>query len=571
MCSNKHKKMSKYILILCVVCLFNCLGVRSQTYAPIKLPHALKESVYLVGSENINGELCFLSSEIDKKKKAKAFSLYTDSKGCVDANNECLWRLEVLDNNNVRLFSTDKNAYLCRVSDDKVGLLLSEDADSRCNWIYEINESRDAIRLYATADKTRQLAVDLVSDKSSAYDSYSTSYTQDRSLTLYKSTEVEQGGNTLPSLGQTLCLASADCAYLQSVSGSPISSKDAWLLNGQMAMIDNLKTWRVESVTDSCFSLKSNEGFLSYRLNETAEACLWKISNGYVCTAEAQPQYLAFSGSKWELVSDVSQIAEEVRLCEVASSPTKELDAQGALLLKGGWNALLLADLPLTDVRCLDLTHVSLPRSLYDFNNADASSNVPIFVNEEDKDAVPKSWRFVVSCGENASTLCDAQLFLIDKEPFYTNRDIVVAEGQVVYKRTGSPMDRWQTLSLPFDANIVSGAVYGLEKVEGETMFFEKANAIDAYCGYIVYPNKSGEVLLKSKFGVIACNSRSSVLLNATFVPYTVNDNNHNTYFLHPTEQCFKQTAKSSLLQPFRAYYKGKQSNSRMNVVTKRQ
>lgn len=537
-----------------------------------KLPN--DGSTCVLASANNEGVMYALSSEKEEGKannKMKAKKLERGKNGeSIVMMEDCQWQVERVGDNGVRLRTSDGTRYLVRKDDEKTDLVLESTSSDRALWYVETTTDA-AYHLYATRDKVRQLALDQNTSGGFSFANYSTSYIGERAIVFYQKQSSPQGYNQKPRQGQNVCLTSPDLLQSRLNDGSMSLTYDALLFDGSMARWDDLAIWSVEDMDDKSFALKGKTGYLSYRLKEVEERIGWSIDDdGWICTVEENPRYLAFSNATWSLVSQKDEADASGRLVIVADEPTRRMSEQSACVLEGGWTASRLASLSFDGVKCLDLTAISLPIHAKDFEVSLSSSNVPIFVRQGEKEVVPRSWHFVVTCGSEGNMLSDDCLEVADKQPLFTDRDIKIRAGQVVYHRDGMAESQWQTFSLPFDADVVNGALYQLSDEKDDVLNFEKVVQMNAGEGYIGMATEEGMIGLSSKAGLIHHASNASSELIGTAISLVVDEADGSVYMLHPTEQCFKRAARGSRLAPFRAYLKDIGKASRMGIRLKK-
>lgn len=539
-----------------------------KNYERVDANSMLEEgSIYLIGSVANDGIMYFLSSEMEGKKtnKLKAKQLSRDEQGMLVPMEDCLWKVQSVGEKQVCLQAVGNGLILARKNDDNTDLLLLEDISDKSSWYYT-QQNNGAWNLYATNQQLRQLTVDQSTNGGYSYANYSTYYIKDRPLVFYKSVKGNNGENVMPIQGQTVCLASPDCTLVCAADGSAMQSEEGILTDGSMARMDGLRVWNVEFVDNSTFALKNDKGYLSYYLKESSDKCEWTIDNGWLCTAEEEPRYMMFKDMEWTLVKERPESKTGARINTVKSEPTQHVTKQGVCYLEGGWTASQLSELSLEKISCLDLTAISLPLNARAFSQLSPTSNMLIFVREEENVVAQSVWKWVVACGEEVNTLCDKQVEITDKERFYSDRNIRVKENQIIYQRNGLLEGKWQTFSLPFDADVNEGQLYQLtEKRIGE-LLFKKVNQIVGDEGYIGMADGGGKVVLTSKDGMITPFRTASSMLRGITEIKVIEATDESIFMLHPTEQCFKRAGIGSKLSPFRAYLMDSQVDKMIKV-----
>lgn len=524
-------------------------------------------ATYLIGSVVNEGEMYFLTSNKEGKKanKLKAKQLSKGEQGKLLPTAECLWRIECDDTGRLCLQTAEDGLYLKRKNNESTDLLLVDAVSADCSW-YGKQNADGTFHLYATNEQQRQLIVDQNTTGGYSYANYSTYYIKDRSLVIYKKAETQSGVNKQPAHGQVVCLASPDGMQVCAENGGTMLAEDGILQDGSMARMEGLGVWSVEYIDKSSFALKGNSGYLSYNMIERDEKCAWIIDNGWLYTAEEEPRYMIFNGMEWTLTKDKPQRDNAVRLVGVADVPTQRVDENGACQLEGGWTASQLSGISLDGVRCLDLTAISIPLNAKTFSQQPTASNMMIYVKESERTVAQSVWHWVVACGELGNVLCDERIELIDKQPLFTDRDVEVKDGQIVYVRTNIPKDQWQTFSLPFNAEVKEGNVYRLIEEKSGELVFEKVVQMMNDEGYIGMADSDGQVCFSSMAGIIKAHIDTSTMLQGTTEVRVVGPTDGVIFMLHPTEQCFKHAAVGSRLSPFRAYLIRKGMN-KMNAM----
>ncbi len=516
----------------------------------------LKNGLYLMSIISTDKGELFMSSNIMNKEKKGGLSseaLTHINANKVNLNNDnSLWEFVMMSDSTFYIRSVNKNKYLYNV--DKTEVSLGDKSSKNNLWKYSIQPDRRI--LIFTDNRERCLSRDYIwKNGFRCYMAYEKD--ADKEFSLYKIASIAYKGNCiLPKQGDRLCFTAN--GKLKTVNSSDLNKSDVLLCDGTIAPTENLLTFTAEVLTDSTFQLRTKEGkYCNYNLQAETTPCAWKIKNGHLCTDETEPRYLCYNDGTWKQLA-AEEAEELVEFAFVAAAPKSTINENGVCQLTGGWSANSLSGINLNELRCLDLTSISLPLEGINFQTA-SESNLPIFVNAADIAHVPASWTFVVSCSESKNQLCDAQLNLIDKKPFYTDRTIEVKASQIIYQRSATPSNspQWQTLSLPFEAELKKGILYDCTSMENETLNFNEVTATTTSKGYLAKASGDGVLLLKSKACTIPAFSSSDVSQNESvlfpnYQPLTITTDNY--YLLHPSLQNFVHAKSNSSLAPFRAY-----------------
>lgn len=547
--------MNRFFTIILALLLQSTL-LLAQDCVPIAFPTEVDNQVFMLSSLNEKGAELFLSSNSNfKKGKLDAVKAEAGSQAhTYKATNHLLWRIEREGESQVRLFSIDRAAYLTHTS-TKLGLAFSKGKTALSLWDVENHDGTMA--LIHPNDHSRTLNLTSLFDNQmytdkGVFDNYAKTYNANYGFRLYLyGPQSAQGSCTMPAQGVNVCIGT-DGLLFTGATNAAISTDDYLLSNGKIASFEALATFTVETKSQDSFYLKHAQRYLSYDLTETSVPTTWTIDHGMICTTESSPRYLCFSHDRFVLTSYDDAIGN-VAFHEVASAPTFSVNAQGVCTLSGGWSAKALAAISFDGIKCLDITALALPIHTIGFEQQVA--NVPIFIHSAAQKYVPTAWHFVVACSQS-NKLLDNSLTLSDEHPFFTDRDIEVAANQVVYERHTAPSSvaKWQTISLPFEANVVAGAAYVLESMDNNVLTFAPVAQLESSRGYLICPDSTGTISLSSIATSLTASTDIDHPFKATFQSFAVQPAASTTYLLHPTLQVFKKAYAGSTIRPFRAY-----------------
>lgn len=544
-------RKSLYTLLALIFSFYSLLAQINVTFpaamSKVTVNGTIENGIYLVSaiSDDNDCSQYFLSCE-PKSSRMLAKTLESDNNVVEVSEASCLWKIESEGDDLVTLYSVKENKYLVRRTS---GLALDK-TKKNADWRVSFKDN-NALLLKAADDEGRALGVSSAGSGLPGFNCYKISGNAqiDMGITLYKaSLSAVEGEVTMPADNQRLCLSTS--SVLRSKTGEAISRNYLALSDGSVAQNESIEVITAKVISANTFYLSHESGYLSYDMSIKASPSAWQVLNGHLCTVEDEPRYLCYDNNVWKVATQ-DAAKQLVGWCKVADTPNQTLSGNGVCTLTGGWTAENLAALSFSNVRCLDLSQIALPCSAKSFENE--LHNCPIFVNENSKGYVPSSWRFVVLCSESGNKLNDPQLKLEDKYPFFTDRAISVKAGQVVYERTDAAADKWQTISVPFDATVKSGAVYELTNAENNELTFNATTDLLVPHGYIAKADALGCLSVVSK----ACKMENRVeesLLRGTNEKMEVTSSVTPTYMLHPVKQYFVQASAGSTLQPFRAY-----------------
>lgn len=234
--------------------------------------------------------------------------------------------------------------------------------------------------------------------------------------------------------------------------------------------------------------------------------------------------------------------------------PAEAKLTEGVLTLSGDWTAEQLAGISWDGVGALDLTNIRIPADAKPFTNLPDDRNIPIYVSENVRNRVPESWHFVV-CGEHLLT----EQTLVDCQPLVLPYPFHVGDSQMCYAREWKEDGGWETLSLPFDADIPSGfEAYRLLEVGDGELLFVPTETIWRNEPVIVRLRPeaapSSQLQIFSKDGIVSTEEPQGQKMHGTLQLFEVHEAAAGVYMLDAAGTGFVRALEGSTLQPFRAY-----------------
>ena len=145
---------------------------------------------------------------------------------------------------------------------------------------------------------------------------------------------------------------------------------------------------------------------------------------------------------------------------------------------------------------------------------------------------------------------------LLDAEEFFPISPFSVAEGQLTYTRILNDTG-WETLSLPFAADVPSGIdARELERIDGETLVFKPVTQIRPHIPVILRSeHDSGvRVTFVSKAGMVSAPTAASLPLVPVYQHLEISSETEEIYLLSGSGMTFTHAGNGSSLRPFRAY-----------------
>lgn len=462
------------------------------------------------------------------------------------------WAIKRLDNGHVELHATSTGSVLRRTTPGDVGLELADKPDAQCEW--EIVSMAEGRFNFCEPHTGRGISRSVVSN-TQVFDNYK--YPPKNGFCIYRHSTryADQTGRAeLPADGRKVTLCNE--GYVPTGAGTAAEATEYMLCDGQLAQMPGMQIWTCERTGGNDFTLRNGADYLGYDLKPQAARAVWRITDGHICTTENTPRYLCYDAAQhsWQVVAE-NEAKITALTAYVADAPQKNT-IEGICRLSGGWKAKDLAEIPLADVYCLDLTEAILPRTPHRFNHPAATANMPVFVSADMAHCIPASWPFVISCGTECKLL--KPFTLKDREPFMTDRSFKVDAGLLSYTRSGMQSGKWQTLCLPFAANVEGFYAAALSAVNDGRLTFTEAVTLEAGRAYIVSEpdSQNGQRILQihSTACTVAPNIPQTGTLQGVFMPFTVARTTDGIYMLSPQTDEFRHAAAGSSLAPFRAF-----------------
>lgn len=464
------------------------------------------------------------------------------------------WAIKRLDNGHVELHATSGGGVLRRTAPGDVGLEFADKPDAQCEWeIVSVAEGRFN---FCEPHTGRGISRSVVSN-TQVFDNYKYPPKNGFYIYRYSTRYADRPGHAeLPANGRRVTLCNEGYVPTDAGVGTAADATEYMLCDGQLAQMPGMQIWTCERTGGNDFTLRNGTDYLGYDLKPQAARAVWRITDGHICTTEDTPRYLCYDTAQhsWQVVTE-KEATITAQTAYVADAPQKNT-IEGICRLSGGWSAEALAEIPLADVYCLDLTEAILPRTPHRFNHPAATANMPVFVSADMVHCIPASWPFVISCGTERKLL--RPFTLKDREPFMTDRSFKVDAGLLSYTRSGMQSGKWQTLCLPFAANAEGFHAAALSAVEDGKLTFTEVTTMEAGRAYIFSgpDSQRGQNILQ--IHSIACTVAPNIVqtgtLQGVFMPFTVAHTTDGIYMLSPQADEFRHAAAGSSLAPFRAF-----------------
>lgn len=543
-------------IFVCALTGLHATGAPSET-ATFKRITQLSEiddySCYAIVFPDNGGNAVAVSTALFRGTKLKAYESGNMADEEMNMPLETVsWTIKRLDNGHVELHATSTGSVLRRTTPGDVGLELADKPDAQCEWeIVSVAEGRFN---FCEPHTGRGISRSVVSN-TQVFDNYKNPPKNGFCIYRHSTRYADQTGRAeLPADGRMVTLCNE--GYVPTGAGTSAKATEYMLCDGQLAQMPGMQIWTCERTGGNDFTLRNGADYLGYDLKPQAARAVWRIIDGHICTTENTPRYLCYDAAQhsWQVVTE-KEATITALTAYVADAPHTDT-TEGICRLSGGWNAKDLAEIPLADVYCLDLTEAILPRTPHRFNHPAATANMPVFVSADMAHCIPASWPFVISCGTECKLL--KPFTLKDREPFMTDRSFKVDAGLLSYTRSGMQSGKWQTLCLPFAANVEGFHAAALSAVNDGRLTFTEAATLEAGRAYIVSEpdSQSGQRILQihSTACTVAPNIPQTGTLQGVFMPFTVARTTDGIYMLSPQADEFRHAAAGSSLAPFRAF-----------------
>lgn len=475
-----------------------------------------------------------------------------------------LWQLKLLENGSWQIYSLATEKYIQAIDDNDVPIQLAK--STKTCWSL-IASDKDGFMLQNKNTPTRNAPTRYLSISTPdpvRFGNYTSSGADDTKLYFFKMAK------SLANIPGTAILPDNE-SKITMISGNFVSAKDWFacpsadvlLSDGTIAYDEEIGIWTCHYTAEygTRFVLENDGKYLNYSLEYSTEPKEWQISNGYLSTTEVEPRYMAFTNRFCLLHPDEPTSAVGASFLPVGKNPKIEFNSdEGIKKLSGGWSAKRLAKVEWQGVCSLDLTEATLPATPTPFLSRSKETNTVIYVKAEDSALIPDDWDFVVACSMETGVLLTTGS-LKDEKPFRLLYPVEIEEKLLSYERSAYTDGCWETLFVPFDADIPENFV--VEAFDGfdrrtEQLCFTEQTYIPANTPLIMRytgPSSSEERTLfhiENRSGQLEISPMDNGIFTGVYLPKQVDEGNWGIYLLDGNN--FVRAAQGSRLLPFRAY-----------------
>ncbi len=569
-----------FALIVSIVCTVS--ASQRITFKRItSLADLTSDGTYIIGAKidvteqggYVGSDFGGLSASSSNSVLSGLSTSYSEAPATQEATDELSsWKISTSGNAEIVLISAQTEASIYVPSADKSSLSTSKTAST--TWT--VSENADGTFRFkgiASSGSTPRYLGCMYLNKKFSFGHYTEKGASTIDLYVYKAAKEGIINSSILKNGENLAIAAgifAADAQLQTFDAS-----DLQLADGTLAPDTLLGRWSLTDKTDTTFKLQSPTGsYLGYELKPTDDAVTWTVDKQFLATTEATPRYLMFKNREFCLSETLDDDFEEIAtLLQIAEAPTSR-DFSQVRVLAGGWSASKLAKLDWTLCNIIDATRISWPTAFTNFENRPSESNALLYVSADAAAIIPSACAPTVVAapteeeGEVGRGYLLAPFTLTDKSPLAIEAEIDINAGDIGYSRAAYSDGNWETLFLPFEADVPADFQACVAKeVTDAAITFCQASTIPANTPAIIRyvgartqsatfeVSSSATTLLPYSKATEADESSSSINFVGTLTDITIDGSTSETFFFLDTSgKSFVRALEGSHLAPFRAY-----------------
>lgn len=546
-------------------------SVGSGTFQRIGSTEQLTGSgYYLIACQAFDGSYYLMSNQVRQKgqsKKLVGLPISGDIPPSISAPSAtAVWRLKKQSANEVALISTDGSAAVYAKQGDQTNIELS--ASTATYWtISNLTEGTFALQ-HPDSEKN---FLSIYKEGQATFGNYK-NYDSNR-LYIYKFAEPLSdaiGEAKRPADGARVGIYAAEfLAEAEDTGGlTAAEASELQLANGSMAPDLRQSIWTCRHNGTASFTLTDEQGrYLDHQLQLSHVKAEWQVTGGKIAPVGSEEALSILVLDKEQhrfLLVDGNQPSHHLpaTFVPIGTEPDS-LQNGGVKILSGAWSAKRLAAILWKDVDALDLTGISLPNATKKFVNRPGDRHTIIYINESAAGQGMALGDFLIAKGESGYSLLTVSS-LTDKQAIAFDRDFQVGEQMLTYTRQAAPGDGWETIVLPFQADVPKkwqAKVLSLY-AEGE-LSFRDTEVIPSHTPAIIRrTEESGteQVTFSAKAGNVSATQPEATVFMGTYKPITIASAEDNVYLLNADGTAFVKAAAGSRLMPFRAALNLKQS-----------
>lgn len=546
-------------------------SVGSGTYQRIGNTEWLTENgYYLIACKACDGNYYLMSSQAKQKeqnKKLVGLPISGDVPPTISAPPAtAIWKLKKQGANELALISTDGSTAVYAKQGDQTNIVLSASATT----YWETSNVTEGTFTLRHPDSEKNF-LSIYKESQATFGNYK-NYDSNR-LYIYKFAEPLSdvlGEAKRPEDGARVGIYAADfLAEAEEKGGlTAAEASELQLANGSMAPDLHQGIWLCRHNGTALFTLTDEQGrYLNHELQLSHVKADWQIVGGKITPASNKETLSILVLDKEQrrfLMADGNKPSHHLPAAFVPIGPKPDsLQNDGVKILSGAWSTNRLATILWQDVNALDLTGISLPNAIKKFVNRPGDRHTIIYINESAAAQGMALGDFLIAKGENGYSLLTASS-LTDKQAIAFDRDFQVGEQMLTYTRQAAPGDGWETIVLPFQADVPKKwqAKVLDHYAEGE-LSFRDTEVIPSHTPAIIRRTEehgTEQVTFSAKAGSISAVQPEAAVFMGTYKPRTIASAEENIYLLNTDGTAFVKAAAGSRLMPFRAALNLKQT-----------
>ena len=568
-----------FILTLINLMLWPCSNVTAQnevnlpaTFQKAEDTHNLPQTFYcIVGDITPEGKFVWMLSEATETTNRIATELVDAGQPAnrlLHDDIRTVWIATQQANGTYHLTSASQHLYLTRVTNGKLGLKLTNSPTSNTSEWTLIEIEPHGIAICDATNDERSLQATFTSDRYYFNNFYNPS-PHPLSIYILTSNASEDDDNIIPDTGPdegTQLTLSADPWALTVNDGHAGDFANAWLRNNTLAPTEDLGILLCKDKDDDgSFALATINGtsFLQYNMQRGPLPQRWQMKDNHLLTVEDTPRIVSFnSESHTFMLSPFAEAEDAAQVSLVSAYPSTQIKDNGLYICSGGWANNVLAELTLPEnASALDLTSAILPRDILPFKNLHHSPNIPVYIMEGAADDALHIWPLLIACSNTGNRRLVNNSILADRQSFSCPYAFEVSKGQLSYLRTISGITHWQTLSLPFSADIVVDEgvkLYSIASVTTEgTIALKETHHVLQHQPIFIYntDNKEHTLSFSSVAGIVNTDCVAPSYSGFRVLPHYIDCSitaADTHYLLQGKRDTFVRAAKGSHVSPFR-------------------
>ena len=525
------------------------------------------DGYYLIGGIGRGGQAnnFYLMSENSHKDKLLGIHMGQGLENVIQTDRgDVIWKFVAVEGGLFEIVSVESNKSIYAENDkvDNGNTNMGVSSTVVSKWNISVNPDGTFRFVNSSATTTnRYIGISEIEKNSAVFGNYTESGADYIGLYVYKLAEFGEipGDSSIPADGTVVALEAEGQIFDESLL--PHSLESFLLNNGTIAPDDAYMQLRVEEKDDNSFALKfADEEYLQHDLSKSPQQSAWRVENGYIVSDEETPLFIVYSQTTKTIQTITAAEAKgqhitNVILRNVGAKPSTQLTS-GVLKLEGAWSAEKLKKLDFSNASSVDMSNISLPVSTLPLDYYPAEENIPIYVAESDAECVHESWSFVIA-GENLLH----KTVLYDCKPLQIPYPFHIEEEQLSYVRQLVGDGGWETLCLPFDAEVPQGFLFeSLETASEKELEFNTTSSITTDVPLIFKPaatySEAQLVLISKACTVKAEEKAKNLIFFGNYSPLYVESVSENIFLLNGNGDKFTLASEGSRLAPFRAYLK---------------